>query len=442
MSRTQSIEAEQSILGRLLVDNAAFDRVGDLLTEADFTKPAHKLLYGTLARLINSGKGVDVVEVFEALKSRSIESEAGGLAYINELAQSAYVTGNVRRHAEIVREASILRDTLAKIEQAQEIAIGSGALAEKLDKVAALFSGMDAGNSSRKPKPMSDVMVRVIDSINEAAEGKKVGWRTGIYGIDSRLNGGLKPGKLYVLAARPAVGKTSLTIQIEKRIAQDGHPALMLSQEMEDEELGARSLSGHARVSFGNIQTGKLNDEEWTRIADGVDELAQIPFWIDDEPALSIHAINSKARYVKGLAVLAVDYIQLCEGDGDNRTQQVGSITRGLKKLAKQLGIAVIALSQLNREVDKRPGRRPQMSDLRDSGEIEQDADVIVFLWPLCDSEDEAELRHIGCEIAKNRQGKKGAMVLTLDGAKQLWAESARTIDSFGGNTKSRSSFE
>lgn len=440
MSRTHSIEAEQSVIGRLLIDNAAFDRVADLLKEDDFTQPAHKLLYATLAALINSGKGADVVQVFEALKTRNIESEVGGLVYINELAQSAYSTGNVRRHAEIVRECSVLRSTVAKIDQAQEIALGTGTLAEKLDKVAALFAGMDAVNSSRKPRPMEEVMVKVIDAINESAEGKKVGWRTGIHGIDSRLNGGLRPGKLYIIAARPAVGKTSLTVQIERNVAQDEHPVLLLSQEMEAEELGARNLASQARVSFGNIQTGRLSDDEWSRVADGVDSLAKLPFWIDDEPALTIQAVNSKARAVKGLKVLAVDYIQLCEGEGDNRTQQVGSITRGLKKLAKQLGIAVIALSQLNREVDKRPGRRPQMSDLRDSGEIEQDADVIVFLWPMSDSEDEAEIRHIGCEIAKNRQGKKGAMVLTLEGAKQLWAESARTIESF--QTSKKGSFE
>lgn len=440
MSRTHSIEAEQSVIGRLLIDNAAFDRVADLLKEDDFTQPAHKLLYANLAALINSGKGADVVQVFEALKTRNIESEVGGLVYINELAQSAYSTGNVRRHAEIVRECSVLRATVAKIDQAQEIALGTGTLAEKLDKVASLFAGLDAVNSSRKPKAMEDVMVRVIDSINEAAEGKKSGWRTGIHGIDSRLNGGLKPGKLYVLAARPAVGKTSLTVQILRNVAQDGHPVLLLSQEMEAEELGARNLASQARVSFGHIQTGRLDDEEWGRIVDGVDSLAKLPFWIDDEPALTSHATNSKARAVKGLTAMGVDYIQLCEGEGDNRTQQVGSITRGLKKLAKQLGIAVIALSQLNREVDKRPGRRPQMSDLRDSGEIEQDADVIVFLWPMSDSEDEAEIRHIGCEIAKNRQGKKGAMVLTLEGAKQLWAESARTIESF--QTSKKGAFE
>ena len=440
MSRTHSIEAEQSVIGRLLIDNAAFDRVGDLLKEDDFTQPAHKLLFATLAALINSGKGADVVSVFDALKSRSSDSDVGGLAYINELAQSAYSTGNVRRHAEIIREASILRSTVAKIDQAQEIALGTGTLAEKLDKVAALFAGLDSVNSSRKPRPMEEVMVKVIDAINESAEGKKVGWRTGIHGIDSRLNGGLRPGKLYIIAARPAVGKTSLTVQLLRNVAQDGHPVLLLSQEMEAEELGARNLASQARVSFGNIQTGRLSDDEWSRVADGVDSLAKLPFWIDDEPALTSQATNSKARAVKGLTALGVDYIQLCEGEGDNRTQQVGSITRGLKKLAKQLGIAVIALSQLNREVDKRPGRRPQMSDLRDSGEIEQDADVIVFLWPMSDSEDEAEIRHIGCEIAKNRQGKKGAMVLTLEGAKQLWAESARTIESF--QTSKKGSFE
>lgn len=434
-----SIEAEQSVLGALLVDNSAWDRVADLLSASDFYRSEHQVIFAAIGSMVASMKPADVVTVFEELNGRA---EFGGLAYLNQLAQSVIGSGNCRRHAEIVRERSVLRSLLAKIDEAAEIAHGSGKLPEKLDRVAALFNGIDAGNSSRKPKPMSEVMVKVIDTINEAAEGKQTGWRTGIPGIDWRLNGGLKPGKVIVLAARPSVGKTSLAGQIQKRVAADGTPCLMLSQEMEADEVGERSLANEARVNYTNIQTGKLNDLEWGSIAEGVDRLGSLPLWIDDEPALNLRAIASKARYVKGLGLLVVDYIQLSEGEGDNRTQQVGSITRGLKKLAKELGICVIALSQLNREVDKRPGRRPQMSDLRDSGEIEQDADTIIFLWPMSESEDDAEIRHIGCDFAKNRKGKKGAFVLTFEGAKQVWGESTMTVDSFQSAKKRQGGFE
>jgi replicative DNA helicase len=434
-----SIEAEQSVLGALLVDNSAWDRVADLLQAGDFFRPEHQAIFSAIGSMVNSMKPADVVTVFEELNGRA---DFGGLSYLNELAQSVIGIGNCRRHAEIVRERAVLRSLLSKIDEAAEVAHGDAKLPDKLDRIAAMFAGIDAGNSRRKPKPMSEIVVKVIDSINEAAEGKQTGWRTSIPGIDWRLNGGLKPGKVIVLAARPSVGKTSLAGQIQKRVASDGTPCLMLSQEMEADEVGERSLANEAMVNYTNIQTGKLNDLEWGQIAESVDRLGHLPLWIDDEPALTMRAIASKARYVKRLGLLVVDYIQLSEGEGDNRTQQVGSITRGLKKLAKELGICVIALSQLNREVDKRPGRRPQMSDLRDSGEIEQDADTIIFLWPMSESEDDAEIRHIGCDFAKNRKGKKGAFVLTFEGAKQLWGESTQTVDSFQTTKKRQGGFE
>jgi replicative DNA helicase len=355
------------------------------------------------------------------------------LGYLNQVAQSVPSMANCRRYAEIVREKAITRNLLARISDAQEVAWGDAPLAQKVEAVAALFAGIDAGSARKKPRGMDEVIVQVIDQINAAAEGKgELGWKTGISKIDWRLNGGLRGGKFVVLAARPSVGKTSLVGQFAKRLAADGLPTLFLSQEMEADEVGERALANEARVNYSAIQTGKLSDDEWARISEGVDVLGRVPLWIDDEPGLTMRAIASKARGIKGLKVLVVDYLQLCEGEGDNRNQQIGSISRGLKKLAKQLGICVIGLSQLNREADKRPGRRPIMADLRESGEIEQDADTIMFLWPLDEAEDEAEVRHVGCDFAKNRRGKKGAFVMTFEGAKQLWLESHRSVDEFG----------
>lgn len=440
MNRTYSVEAEQSVLGGLLANNDTWHRAADLLTEADFYRHEHKLIFRAIGKLINSNKGADTITVFEALQEAK-EADYGGLAYINAVAQSVPSANNVRRYAEIVRDRSILRGLLAKVDEAQTLAIGPGSTAEKLDAVAALFSGIDAGHSAKSPQPMSAVMVAVIDQINAAVDGLSPGWPTGIYALDSRLNGGLRPGKVYIIAARPGVGKTSLAGQILVKMAHDGRPGLMLSQEMPAEELGQRALANTARVNFGNIQTGKLSNEEWNRTAEGVDKLGPLNLWVDDEPGLNIRAINSKARSIKGLKVLALDYLQLSEGEGDTRSAQVGSISRALKKLAKQLGIAILCLSQLNREVDKRPGQRPQLSDLRDSGEIEQDADVILFLWPL-EPDQGAELKHIGLEIAKNRQGKKGAFVMQFEGAMQSWRESTQSIESFGGIAKTRSNFE
>lgn len=439
MSNLYSIEAEQSVLGALLGDNGAWDRVGHILDVSDFSRAEHRLIFGAVGQLINSMKPADVVTVFERLKS---QDDFGGLGYLTQLEQSALTSRNIVRHAEIVKERSILRGVLEKIDEANEIARGDQDLSEKLDSIASLFSGADAANSKRTPKPMSEIVCTVIDSINKAAAGAEAGWITGIEGIDWRLNGGLKPGKLIIVAARPSVGKTSLSSQIQKAIAKNGNPCLMLSQEMEAEEVGERNLANEARVDYTNIQTGKMTDEEWSRISEGVEKIGNLPLWIDDEPALTLKAINSKARYVKGLTVMVLDYIQLSEGEGDSRTQQVGSISRGLKKLAKELGICIIALSQLNREADKRPGRRPQMSDLRDSGEIEQDADTIIFLWPLSQDEDGSEIRHIGCDFAKNRKGKKGAFVLTFQGSRQLWKHSMKTVEDFKNEPKKATSWE
>lgn len=426
-----STEAEQSVLGAMLLDNGAFDAVGGLLEASDFHRHEHRLVFEAIARQINACKPADVVSTFDLLRAEHEEAEFGGLAYLTALSTSVFSGGRARRHAEIVREKSRLRAVLAKLDEAQEIARGPGELGAKLDAIAGLLNGIDAGNSARVPKPMSDVMMRVIDGINAAAEGDVApGWPTGFPTLDRFHNGGMRPGKVYVLAARPSVGKSSVSWQILAVNASAGRVSLVLNQEMEDEEIGQRALANEGRIDYGRIQTGKLTEEDWARASEGVEKLGHAPIWIDDEPSLSLPAINSKARYVRKLKLLVVDYLQLCEGEGETRTLAVGSVSRGLKKLAKQLGIAVILLSQLNRKVDERPDKRPQMSDLRDSGEIEQDADAIWFMWPL-DNDLDAEVRNVGFEVAKNRGGKKGAFVMNFDGSRQRWTESTRRLDEF-----------
>lgn len=424
-----SQEAEQSVLGGLLIDNNAWDRVADLLAEGDFYRHEHKVIYTAVARLIGSNRPADVVTVYDALEAFGKADEVGGLAYLNSLSLSVPSASNVRRYAEIVRERSILRQLLAKVSEAGSVVYGEGTAAEKVEQVQALFAGIEARTKAREPVGMDTLMVMVIDGINAAAEGSAPAWRTGIPGLDTRMNGGMKPGELHILAARPSVGKTSIALQIARRMAADGHPVLILSQEMAKEQLGLRMLASQARVDLSNVQTGKLGDEEWRRVVEGVDDLAMLPIKVDDEPALTLRAITSKARRVRDVRLIVLDYLQLSEGEGETRTAQVGSISRGLKKLAKQLGCCILALSQLNRKVEERPGKRPQLSDLRDSGEIEQDADVIEFLWPL--GEEGEASRPTGCEIAKNRQGRTGTLVLELFGATQVWGESTRTLDSF-----------
>ena len=421
-----SLDAEYGVLGGLLIDNRAFDRVADLLSDGDFYRTEHQAVFIAIARLIMANKPADVLTVFDALSEVDRE-RVGGLAALNRFAQSVPSASNARHYAEIVRERALLRNVLAKIDEAGEIIHGEGSAAQKVDQVQALFAGIEARSSARDGVWMDALMVKVLDHVNAAAEGHAVVWRTGIPGLDNRMNGGLKPGELHILAARPSVGKTSIALQLARRVAADGHPVLILSQEMADVSLGLRMAASASHVDLGRLQTGQLEDQEWTRLTEGVDELSRLQIRVEDEPALTMRAIASKARKVRGVKLIVLDYVQLSEGEGDTRTAQVGSISRGLKKLAKQLGCCVLALSQLNRKVDERPGKRPQLSDLRDSGEIEQDADVITFLWPL--GEEGEASRPTGCEIAKNRQGRTGSMVLELFGATQSWGESTRTLE-------------
>jgi len=422
-----SVEAEQGVLGALMLDNRGWDRMAGILSAADFYRHEHQLIFAAAGSLIAATKPADVLTVFSALGETA--REVGGIGYLNQLVQSVPSASNVGRYAEIVRDRSLLRTLLAKLSDAGEVVHGEGDAADKADRIAALFAGIESRSGSRDPQSMNDVMIRVIDRINAAADGQVTAWRTGIPGLDSRMLGGFKPGQLIILAARPSVGKTSVALQFMRRVAQDGNPSLVLSQEMTVEDLGMRALASEARADLGRLQTGKANDSEWDRIPDGVDTLRALPMMFDDQPALTLRDIASKARKVRGLKVVAVDYLQLCEGEGETRTAAVGSVSRGLKALAKQMGICIVALSQLNRAVEQRPGKRPMLSDLRDSGEIEQDADVILFLWPL--GEEEVGARATGLEIAKNRQGRTGAMVLEFFGSTQQWGESMQTIESF-----------
>jgi replicative DNA helicase len=250
-----SVEAEYSVLGGLLIDNGAWDRVADLLTEADFYRPEHKTIYSALGRLIGSMRPADVVTVFDALGDKA--EECGGLSYLNQIAQSVPSAANCRRYAEIVRERSILRQLLAKADEAAEVVHGDGTAAEKVEKCQALFAGMESRSGARQPIAMDALMVKVMDRTNAAAEGQAEAWRTGIPGMDMRMNGGMRPGELHILAARPSVGKTSIALQIARRVATDGHAVLILSQEMADDQLGLRMLASAARVDLAHLQTGR-----------------------------------------------------------------------------------------------------------------------------------------------------------------------------------------
>lgn len=422
-----SLEAEQSVLGALLIEPSAWDAISPLSAE-DFAHPQLALIFSAIAGLAKKQRPFDAVTVFEALEARGQAAESGGLEFLYALAQAVPSGRNAKRYAEIVTERARLRRVREKLEQAQELLHEAGEVPAKLDKIAALMQGLDATNSARRPRHLSEVLIDVIGEVDRAQSGEDAAWPTGLCDLDNFLNGGLRPGKLVILAARPGVGKSSLSMQIARRMAEAGRPSLALNQEMEAVEVGQRLVANAGRVDYGRLQRrGGLCEDGWAAAVKATDSLRELPLWIDDEPAQSLRAMASKARQIKGLKVMVVDYLQLCAGEGDNRTQAVGSVSRGLKAMAKELGICIIALSQLNRAVEQRPDKRPVLADLRDSGEVEQDADSIIFLWPLNDRVDDP-VRQIGCEVAKNRQGKRGAFVLGFEGAYQHWVASASSF--------------
>jgi replicative DNA helicase len=419
-----STEAEQAVLGSVLLDNGAWDRMGDLLSAKDFYRHEHRLIFEVVSVLVNANKPADAITVFERLQAQGKAADIGGLAYLLALIESVAGSANARRYAEIVRDRAMKRALIGVMDEIASQAFGGdGAAADLLDAAATAIGGLERSGARREPKHLSKVLVQRIDRINEVYEGGiEAGWPTRIPWLDRRLSGGLRPGMFYVLAARPSIGKSSLAEKI-------GLPVLFLSQEMPEGEVADRAIAEIGGVDYEHLQTAKLDDIEWGMLSAAVETGSQIPFYVDDQPGLTLRQIRVKARSVPGLKVLILDYLQLSEGEGrnDSRAAEIGAISRGLKKLAKEMGIAVIALSQLNRKVEERPGKRPTMADLRDSGEIEQDADVIMFLWPVRDFPS-GDAKLVGLELGKNRQGKRGEIGLDFRGKYQQWGESTESI--------------
>jgi replicative DNA helicase len=425
-----SDELEQSMLGALLLDNRVWDRVAASVAEADFYVSRHRSIFAEITALLAAGRAADVITVYERLKTTGSADAPSDLAYLNALAQSVPSAANARHYAGRLRELRSQRELIALAGEALETARGATHAGEAADAIAAKFGELALRRVARAPRSIVDIAISRIDHYTALQDGSvAAGWLTRVPALDAWLNGGLRPGSLYILAARPSVGKSSLSEAIGLTLAGDGHPTLFCSMEMADSEVADRAVSNLGRVSYGALLTGRLDDDGWSRVTEATDRLSRLPFHVDDEPALTLRAIRAKARSVKGLQVLIIDYLQLCAStrrDG-NRNSEIEEISRGLKALAKELGIAVIALSQLNRDVEKRVHKRPTLSDLRDSGAIEQDADVVMFLWPVREFEGEGR-RIIGLGIDKNRQGRLGEIGLDFYGNTQRWEQSTADI--------------
>jgi replicative DNA helicase len=426
-----SIEAEQSVLGGLLLDNLAWDRAADLLTDGDFYRHEHKLIYAAIGVLVGGNKPADVITVFEQLQTHGKGEDAGGLAYLNALAQSVPSAANLRRYAEIVRERAILRKLISASDEIATVAFNpqgrpvSSILDEAEGKI--LKIGEEGARQRQGFQGIDALVVSLIDRVTELYENGAedvTGVRTGFFDLD-RNTAGLQKGDLLVLAARPSMGKTAFALNIAENVAvQEGLPVLVFSMEMGASQLALRLVGSLGRIDQQHLRTGKLGDDEWGRLAESVDKLKQAQLFIDETPALTVAELRARARRMARqfggtLGLIVIDYLQLMSGrsSGDeNRATELGEISRGLKGLAKELQCPVIALSQLNRSVETRNDKRPMMSDLRESGAIEQDADVIMFIYrdDYYNKEASKEPGVSEIIIAKQRNGPVGTVKMAF----------------------------
>ncbi|MGZ5786198.1 MAG: replicative DNA helicase [Ramlibacter sp.] len=424
-----SIEAESSVLGGLLLDNGAWDRVGDLLTDGDFYRYEHRLIYASIGGLINATRPADVITVYEQLQGLGKAEEIGGLAYLNSLAQYVPSASNIRRYAEIVRERSILRKLVSASDEIATAAFNTqGKAVDKIldEAEQKIFNIGEEGSRMKQGfQAMDSLVVQLLDRVQEMADNPNdiTGVPTGFHDLD-RLTSGFQAGDMIVLAARPSMGKTALAINIAEHVAlHEGLPVAVFSMEMGASQLAVRIVGSIGRIDQMHLRTGKLTDDEWPRLTEAIEKLRNVSLHIDETPGLTTSELRANARRLARqcgqLGLIVVDYLQLMSVSSsmseENRATAVGEISRGLKMLAKELKCPVIALSQLSRGVESRTDKRPMMSDLRESGAIEQDADVIMFIYrDDYYNKDSKEPGVAEIIISKQRNGPTGTVKLAF----------------------------
>ncbi len=426
-----SVQSEQSVLGGLLLDNAAWDRISDYLRADDFYRHDHRIIFEHIARLIDQSRPADVITVFEALTSSGKIDDVGGLVYINQLAQNTPSAANIRRYAEIVRGRSVMRRLVSVSDEIAESAFNpngretSQILDEAESKIFAIAEeGARGAQGFIELQPLLAKVVERIDELYHRDNPSDItGVPTGFADLDGKTSG-LQPGDLIIVAGRPSMGKTAFSLNIGEHVAIDqGLPVAVFSMEMGGAQLAMRMLGSVGRLDQHKVRTGQLGDDDWPRLTHAIAKMQDAQLFIDETPALNSLELRSRARRLAKkcgkLGLIIIDYIQLmaATSNGENRATEISEISRSLKALAKELQCPVIALSQLNRSLEQRPNKRPIMSDLRESGAIEQDADVILFIYrdevynP--DSPDKGTAEII---IGKQRNGPIGSVQLAFIG--------------------------
>jgi len=422
-----SVEAEQSVLGGLLLDEQAWDRVADILRKEDFYRHDHQLIFDAIGQLVEQNRPPDIVTTGEILERQGLLEEAGGTAYLANLANTTPTSANIAHYARAVRERSVLRALIQAAGGISEDAFhpGEHSVSEILDQAEQrIFRIADQSNQNRGGfAPIRELLREGVERLDELFQRDDpiTGLPTGFSDLDDKTSG-LQDSDLIVIAGRPSMGKTSFVLNMAETVClQQGAPVAVFSLEMPREQLTMRLLASRARIDAHKMRNGKLHDDDWPKLTKAVGELSEAPLYIDDTPSLGPIEMRSRCRRLKreqGLGLVVVDYLQLMHGAGDaeNRATEISEISRALKALSRELDVPVLALSQLNRSLEQRQDKRPMMSDLRESGAIEQDADVIMFIYrDEVYHPDNPETQGVAeLIIAKQRNGPTGKVRLTF----------------------------
>ena len=427
----QSLEAEQSVLGGLLLNNEAWDKVAEKVVAVDFYSRSHRIIFETIGRLIEQGSPVDLVSLSEALKNEQQLQDAGGFVYLAEMIKNTPSAANIGAYADIVRERAITRDLIGVANEIAEAGFDTQgrSSAEILDLAESKVFQIaeQRANKSEGPENIHTVLEKTVDRIEQmsaSAVDGVTGVSTGFSDLD-KMTAGLQPSDLIIVAARPSMGKTTFAMNLAERAAMsEDKPALIFSLEMPADQLMMRMLASLGRIDQTKIRTGQLGDEDWARLSSTMGLLIDKgKMYIDDAAGLTPTELRSRARRVArehgGLSMIMIDYLQLMRAPqyADNRTLEIAEISRSLKALAKELKVPVVALSQLNRSLEQRSDKRPVNSDLRESGSIEQDADLIMFIYRDEVYHDDSEFKGMAeIIIGKQRNGPIGRVPLTFQG--------------------------
>lgn len=430
-----SLEAEQSVLGAVLLDPSSLMTALDYLKPEYFYLPQHREIFSSMVRMFSLSEAIDVVTLLDDLKTSGVYDEAGGKEYLLELAQIVPSVANIEAYAKIVQDKYFLRSLIMA---SKEIITAASQEEDEasiiMDLAEQKIYGIRQDKTTDGLKPIKEVIIEAYDRLHEitsAEKGQTLGTPTGFSELD-RMMSGLNRSDLILLAARPAVGKSAFALNIAHNVAKHGETVAFFSLEMTREQNVTRMLSSESGIDNQCLRTGELTPENWVSLAQAADTLSKFPIYFDDTSGITIPEIKARCRRIKNLGLIVIDYLQLMSSGKrvENRVQEVSAMTRGLKIMAKDLNVPVITLSQLSRSVESRQEHRPQLSDLRESGSIEQDADIVLFLYrESYYDQNEENMNSATCIVAKNRHGSVGDLSLHWDGAHTRFTSEERYRD-------------